>query len=54
MISRMSSVGAPTKTTITQVGTAPASGAGGGADSCSLSADADGEVTGGRLAKDAK
>jgi hypothetical protein len=54
MINKMSSVGAPTRTMITQVGTAPLSGAGGGADSCSLSADADGEVTGGRLAKHAK
>ena len=54
MISRMSSVGAPTNTTINHVGTAPVSEADGGADSGSLSADADGELTGGRLAKDEK
>ena len=54
MISKMSTVGAPTNTTINQVGTAPESGAANGPDSCSLSADADGGVTVGRLARGAK
>ena len=54
MINKMSSVGAPTSRTINQVGTAPESGAAGGPGLCSSSADAGGEITGARLAKDAR